>query len=153
MIPRPHPRAWPYAGEGERGSALMLVPAGVLVLLLLGAIAVDSSIAFMAQRELQNAAAAAANDAAAVAVDPSDISTKGSAATANAATADRLVRERFQQDLAYGLTVTDVSDDVQGNQVTVVVHGNVRYLFARAIPGAAHSQEIVVKASAQLQHQ
>ena len=46
----------------------MLVPAGVLVLVILGAIAVDSAIAFLAQRELTGAAAAAANDAAAAAI-------------------------------------------------------------------------------------
>ena len=48
----------------DRGSVLLLFPAGVLVVLLLGAIAVDASIAFLGQREIANAVAAAANDAA-----------------------------------------------------------------------------------------
>ena len=49
----------------ERGSSLLLFPAGVLIVMVLAAMAVDTSIAFMGQRELANATAAAANDAAA----------------------------------------------------------------------------------------
>ena len=48
---------------------LLLFPAAVLIVLVLAAITVDSSIAFLAQRELANATAAAANDAASRAVD------------------------------------------------------------------------------------
>ncbi len=55
----------------ERGSSLLLFPAGVLIVLVLAAMAVDTSIAFMGQRELANATAAAANDAASQAVDNS----------------------------------------------------------------------------------
>ena len=53
----------------DRGSVLMLMPAAVLVLVVLGAVAVDFSIAFLGERELANAASAAANDAAAAAID------------------------------------------------------------------------------------
>src|SRR6476469_4711078 len=48
----------------ERGSALALVPAGVLVLLILAAICVYFSSAELARRQLHDAAAGAANDAA-----------------------------------------------------------------------------------------
>lgn len=51
-------------GRPERGSTLLLFPAAVLIVVALAAMAVDTSIAFLAQRELANAAAAAANDAA-----------------------------------------------------------------------------------------
>ena len=47
---------------------LLLFPAAVLVVVVLAAVAVDSSIAFLGERQLANATAAAANDAAAVAV-------------------------------------------------------------------------------------
>ena len=50
--------------DGQRGSTLLLFPAAVLIMVALAAITVDSAIAFMAQRELANATAAAANDAA-----------------------------------------------------------------------------------------
>jgi hypothetical protein len=51
-----------------RGSVLALVPAAVLVLILLGALAVDSAAAYLAQRQLSDAMAGAANDAATAAL-------------------------------------------------------------------------------------
>ena len=53
----------------ERGSVLALVPAGLLVLVLLAAIAVDSSVAYLGRRELAAAADAAANDAVTYGLD------------------------------------------------------------------------------------
>ena len=55
----------------QRGNVLLLVPAGVLVLVIFGALAVDAALAFLGQRALTDAAAAAANDAAAAASSPS----------------------------------------------------------------------------------
>lgn len=55
-------------GTRQRGSVLLLVPAGVLVLIILGAISVDFAIAFSRQRELSSLAAAVANDAATAAL-------------------------------------------------------------------------------------
>jgi hypothetical protein len=43
---------------------MVLVPAGFLVLMLLGALAVDSAVTYLAQRQLRDALTAAANDAA-----------------------------------------------------------------------------------------
>ncbi|MGH9095498.1 MAG: hypothetical protein ACRDXE_10090, partial [Acidimicrobiales bacterium] len=54
--------------DGDRGSALMLVPAGFLVLMLLGAMAVDSGATYLGQRQLADALAGAANDAAGAAL-------------------------------------------------------------------------------------
>ncbi len=54
----------------EAGSTLLLVPSAVLVLLLLTALAVDGAASFLAQRELADACAGAANDAATAALDP-----------------------------------------------------------------------------------
>ena len=53
----------------ERGSSLMLMPAAVLVVMVLGAIAVDQSLVYTRQRELVAAAEAAANDAAGYGLD------------------------------------------------------------------------------------
>lgn len=47
----------------------MLMPAGVLVVLLLASLALDTAVIFLGQRELANAAAAAAGDVAATAID------------------------------------------------------------------------------------
>jgi len=54
----------------EAGSTLLLVPSAVLVLLLLTSLLVDGAASFLAQRELADACAGAANDAAAAALDP-----------------------------------------------------------------------------------
>lgn len=53
----------------EAGSTLLLVPSAVLVLFLLTALCVDGAAAVLAQRELADACAGAANDAATVALD------------------------------------------------------------------------------------
>jgi hypothetical protein len=49
--------------RGESGSVLALVPAGFLVLMILGALAVDSATAYLGQQQLRDALSAAANDA------------------------------------------------------------------------------------------
>jgi len=56
-------------GIDERGSALLLVPAGILIVIILAAITVDASLAFMAERSAASIASAAANDAASLAID------------------------------------------------------------------------------------
>ena len=53
----------------ERGSTLLLAPVMFLILLMLAGITIDWSSAFLAKREALNAADAAANDAAAAAID------------------------------------------------------------------------------------
>jgi Flp pilus assembly protein TadG len=50
--------------RAEDGNTLILMPVGVLVLLVLGAIAVDSAVMFSAQREVATVAAGLANDVA-----------------------------------------------------------------------------------------
>jgi hypothetical protein len=50
-------------GPAEEGSTLALVPAAILVLLLLAAIAVDSAAAYLGQRRVADLAAGLANDA------------------------------------------------------------------------------------------
>jgi len=53
----------------ERGSALLLVPAGILIVLVLTAITVDASLGFMAERSAANIASSAANDMASLGID------------------------------------------------------------------------------------
>ena len=48
----------------ERGSVLLLMPAAVLIVIVLGAIAVDATVVFLGEREASSLATAAANDAA-----------------------------------------------------------------------------------------
>lgn len=55
--------------RAARGSVLMLMPAAVLIVLLLGALAVDSAIVYLRQRQAYNLAFDAANDAAGAGLD------------------------------------------------------------------------------------
>lgn len=62
----------------DRGSALLLVPAGVLIVALLASIAIDSTAAFLAQREAQAAASSLANDLVSLGLDESSLRHHGS---------------------------------------------------------------------------
>jgi Flp pilus assembly protein TadG len=124
--------------RGERGSVLLLVPAGVLVLVVLGAVAVDFGLAFLGQRELANAAAAAANDAAGAAVSDAAFYRTGAVALEEAR-AEQVAVESVGIRRPGGVVVTSVAVEVAGPQVCVTVTGRVPYLFSRAVPGAARA--------------
>ena len=128
----------------QRGSVLLLVPAGVLVLVILGAIAVDAAIAFLAQRELAGLATAAANDAAAAAAAGPRYYAPGTGG--QVAVDPALARRSVDRSLA-GASVPMVAGlqvDVRttATHVCVTLTGRVAYLFARAVPGAAASAAV-----------
>ncbi|MCA1844946.1 MAG: hypothetical protein LC792_17485 [Actinobacteria bacterium] len=132
----------------DRGSALLLVPAGVLVLVVLGSIAVDFALAFLGQRELSDAAAAAANDAAAAAIADIDFYRAG-AITLDSAAAARVAADSITRRAMRGVTVVAPPQvATSGPQVCVTVTGRVDYLFARAVPGMARSVVVHGRASA-----
>ena len=133
--------------RSERGSILLLMPAAVLVLLVLAAVAVDASIAFLGEREVANAAAAASNDAAGAALRDSDFYRQGHVVidpTLAEAVARRSVDARGERYLH------DVRVDVEadGDRVRVTVSGRVDYLFARAIPGGPRHSDVRATATA-----
>jgi len=118
----------------------MLVPAAVLVLVILGAIAVDFSVAFLGQRELTSAAAAAANDAStAIAEERFYRSGAGDAGDVviDGGRAARVVDQALAARAPRGVTIDGVSVDPSGGQVCVVLRGRVDYVFAKAVPGMA----------------
>lgn len=136
----------------ERGSVLVLVPAAILVLLILGCIAVDFSVAYLGQRELRYEAAAIVNDAAGEAIsDPRFYGTGGGAGgdIVIDATKARLVLEASLSHRQLR-GVHDVRADiaVAGNQLCVTLTGRVDYVFARAFPFAAHSTAVVGRSAA-----
>lgn len=135
----------------ERGSVLMLVPAGVLVLFVLGSIAVDSSIAFLAQRELTSAAAAAANDAAGAALSDESFYRGGGEPgriVLDEAAAREIAAASFDARELRGVTDTDTAVVVAVDQVCVTVTGRVDYIFAKAIPGAPRGRTVTGRAVA-----
>ncbi|MEA2842752.1 MAG: hypothetical protein QOJ69_423 [Actinomycetota bacterium] len=135
--------------KGERGSSLLLFPAGILIVLVLAAIAVDTSIAFMGQRELGNATAAAANDAASQAVDNAafyqhDRVELDPAAVESLAVAK--VRAALDQTRHAGLSIEAVASPPAAVgcpwTVKVTASSRVSYVFARALPGGPHEADI-----------
>ena len=108
----------------ERGSVLLLVPAGLVVVFILAAIAVDAAVVFLAQRELVNAAAAAANDAA-TAVDEGTFYGGAVALDHGRAVTTAVAAVAARRPL--GIEIESSPDvAVDATAVTVVLRGRVR---------------------------
>lgn len=132
----------------ERGSVLMLLPAAVLIFLILGALAVDYGAVYSTKRELTDAAAAAASDAATRALDVELLYGTGELRLVPA-----LAEEVARRSLAAkGLDRLDPQlegVDVDGTVVTVRVRGTARHLFAGAVPGGDDRQVVVATGTAE----
>lgn len=126
--------------SGDRGSVLALVPATVLVLVMLSAIAVDSAYVFLAQRTLAAEVASAANDIAGLALNDDAFYRDGTVSLSEDAAAAH-VADRFRRPpeplMDVSATVT-----VSGDTVTVRATGRVRRIFSPAIPGMAVNAEV-----------
>lgn len=131
----------------QRASVLMLMPAGVLVVLLLGAIAFDMSLVFLRQRQASSVATDVANDVVTAAVDLDHLR----------ATGDYRLDPATAETLALDLVASsDLGDHVEAVEVTVGAPAEVEvrlrvevtYVFARAIPGAADGTSVSAAARA-----
>lgn len=121
-------------GRLDRGSALMLVPAGVLVLLLLAAIAVDSAAAYLGQRQLADELTAAVNDAATAGVSDHRFYGQGAVSLDPAATVAAVCRSLAAQGQP-GLHEVRVAVAVAGAEVTARANAQVHAVFGRLVPG------------------
>ncbi|MDQ3898625.1 MAG: hypothetical protein M3326_15505 [Actinomycetota bacterium] len=128
--------------DRQRGSALLLFPAGLLIMVALAAMAVDSAIAFLAQRELVNATAAAANDAATEALSDSSFYEENRIELSAAAVESIAVGRVFALVDAgrhHGLSVTAeaVPPATAGCACTVRVSASstVDEIFGKVLPG------------------
>ncbi|HEX2575085.1 MAG TPA: hypothetical protein VHK88_01980 [Aquihabitans sp.] len=123
------------------GSALLLMPAAVLIVVVLGGIAVDRAVVFGAQRDLVATAQAAANDAASEGVDLRALRSGGDVAVA---------RDRIDIAVARAVALADgtvrarwaLQDDV----LVVRLERTVDLVFSGGVPGASDRQ--VVRATA-----
>jgi hypothetical protein len=133
----------------ERGSALMLMPAAVLVLAILGAIAVDSAMVFLAQRELVDAASGAANDAAGAALEDAAFYRGGGRLAIDQQRALQVAEAGVAARAPAGLTVLGrPTVRVDGGQVCVELRASVRRIFARALPGFGDDVVVTARATA-----
>lgn len=141
--------------RGEDGSVLMLMPAAVLVMLVLAAIAVDAAIAYLGHRELANASVAAANDAATLSLSDSSFYEGGEIAT-DAHRLEQLAEDRVRAGVdarrLRGLVVEAEAIPPPSGECswTVVIRAraDVDYLFARAVPGGPDVAEVRATARA-----
>jgi hypothetical protein len=127
----------------------MLVPAGILVLLVLGAIAVDSAVVFLAQRDLANRTAAAANDIAAAAVNDAAFYEQGGTIELRSAPAEAFTRLAFSPDRRpHGFDGWSADVDTNGRSVTVHATAEVRLVFAPAVPGVDRTTTVEARSTA-----
>jgi len=128
---------------------LLLFPAAVLMVVAMAAVAVDTSIAFLGDRELANATAAAANDAAAQAVsnrafyeedrielDPAVVERVAVSRVRAALDAGR------HHDLAVDARAVPPSVTGCGWTVQVTARARVTYIFSPAVPGGPESATV-----------
>ena len=126
---------------------MILVPALVLVLVVLAAIAVDSAVVFLGQRQLGDAAAAAANDAASALSDPSFY--RAGSVDLDPIVARRVADASVAAQDHSGFTINGPVDvQVEGRQVCVSLTGRVEAIFGRAIPGVSHVATVRARATA-----
>jgi hypothetical protein len=127
---------------GTRGSVLILMPVAVLIVVLLGAIAVDLTIVHLRQQQAIDAAASAANDAVTLGLDESAL---------RAGRGYRLDPDRVRRAVAESIADQGLTDElVEPPIVTEPTPDSVRveltlranYLFARSIPGVPRSTTV-----------
>lgn len=119
---------------GDSGSVLALVPAGFLVLLLLGALAVDSAVAYLGQQQLRDALTAAANDAAGAAIDNALFYRQGRVVV-DSSEAQRVVCRSVEAQHFSQLHGVRVWVTTQGADISVDGRATVDAVFGRALPG------------------
>lgn len=115
---------------------LSLVPAAFLILMLLGALAVDSGATLLGQRQLQAAVEAAANDAAGGAISNTAFYNAGRVQLDPTRAAAIVCTDLAAQGDA-NLRATTVAMAVEGATVLVRARAEVPAVFGRFVPGLA----------------
>ncbi|MGH3850168.1 MAG: hypothetical protein ACRDRT_10760 [Pseudonocardiaceae bacterium] len=144
-------------GSNQAGSALLLFPAGVLIMFVLAAMTVDLSAAFLAQRELADAASAVASDAASALapgsfyrggrVEPDLEAVKQMAYSRISAS----LNQQRHQNLAVTVSADRPPTEDCPWAVTVSASSTVDYIFAKNLAGRSGGTVITTKAAAQPQ--
>lgn len=129
----------------------MLMPAGVLIVLILGALAVDSAVLFLGERELADLTAAAANDAATSALRPEPFYECGRLELdqgAAGAVASNVGAARASDAVVVTGITAAVDNSAVPPSVEVAATGTVRLIFTPALPGAARSRTVAARSVA-----
>ena len=130
----------------ERGSVLMLVPAGVLIVFVLASIAVDMSLVHLRKRQAFDLASAAANDAATAGADQAALRSGSYVIEPDSARAvvdDVVGASELASHLAAPPSVT-----VTAEGVSVELALEADYIFAGVVPGAPDGTVVAASATA-----
>ena len=145
-LTRPH--TTPRRCSGDAGSALMLMPAAVLILLVLGAIAADLSHVHAQKRDLISVANSIANDAVTYGLDKDQLR-QGTTADGAYPFDETRIRAAIDASLAQHASLDRQIDPAQvvitfpaPRTVQVTLRSRVEYIFARSLPGSARSADI-----------
>ena len=126
----------------DHGSVLMLMPAAVLIVLVLGAITVDLTVVRLGQRELIAAAGDAANDAATYGLDESALRAGRGYVIDAARAEDAVLASLDAKGLLDRLATPPAVTIAEDGTVEVRLVRDVPYVFARALPGVAHETTV-----------
>lgn len=131
----PVAQRWAHRRRSEdRGSVLVLVPAGFLVLIVLAALAVDSAVAYLGQQQLHDALAAAATDSVTAGLDNGAFYGQGRL-TLDIRTTELSVCESLAAQNVSGLHDLQVWMAVDGDAIRLEGRARVEEVFGRALPG------------------
>jgi len=117
-----------------RGSVLMLMPAGLLIVFVLGSISIEFAAVSMRQRALYNVADAAANDAATYAIDRTVLRSTGEVVLDPTLVAQSVEDSlRAQGVILVRAPLIEVSADRKTIHLELAQH--VAFVIAGALPG------------------
>lgn len=143
---------------GADGSVLLLFPTAVRVVLLLGAITVDSANLFLAERELLNAVAGAANDAATMALGDAAYYREGDlrydGAALRALVSQRLLAgldEQRHHDLQFDARVVPAPGGTCRPSVRVSASSRIDAIFAGVVPGGGQPSPVEAVSEARVE--
>lgn len=134
-----------WSASRQRGSVLLLMPAAVLIVVILGGLATDQAVVFGAQRDLVALAQVAANDAAAAGVDVDALHDEGTLGY-DARRIDEAVRAAVQ----VGDVAVRSSWTVADGTIVVRLTRPVELVFAKGIAGMDDVTSVGATAEARL---
>lgn len=137
------------AAGAQNGSVLILMPVAALIFVILGSLAVDATVLFLAERELAGATAAAANDAATRAIDLDLFYEQGCLSLDGELAGEVVDRSVAAKRLGQaGIQLAPPQVVIQGRKVTVTVTGRAPHVFTEALPGAPDTATVSATATA-----
>ena len=126
----------------DRASTLLLFPVGILMVMMLSAIAVDLSMVHSGQRDLQRVVHSAADDAASD-IDI-DLLRRTGQLSIDVDAARRTVVERLRTSSVAVDSIDSIRVDPgpRPNTLRVTVEATVLHIFGRAVPGVPESEHV-----------